>query len=70
MAKKGEYDYDYSLGKEWIKCKCPTCETIHKLKMAWIGNGQPRKLCIKCKKSNDTYETSFPGVIFDTGGTL
>lgn len=50
----GILDYDLDFSKEippnkMIECKCPRCERIYKKKVAWVGNGMPRKICEKCK---------------------
>ena len=47
--KKTPYEETgHSSGREWVKCKCPLCETIYKRRMRFTGNGMPRKYCYFC----------------------
>ncbi len=36
--------------KKGIKCICPKCARVHKMKMIWTGRGIPRKYCLICLK--------------------
>jgi hypothetical protein len=32
-----------------VKCRCPKCGSIHRMKMLWTGRGTPKKFCPPCK---------------------
>ena len=32
-----------------VKCICPKCGSVHKMKFLWTGRGTPRKYCLLCK---------------------
>lgn len=36
--------------RKWIKCICPKCGGVHKIKFIWTGRGVPRKYCSICVK--------------------
>jgi hypothetical protein len=31
------------------ECFCPKCRRVHKMKIRFIGRGQPRKFCPSCR---------------------
>ena len=32
-----------------VKCVCPKCGAIHRMKLVWTGRGKPKKFCPPCK---------------------
>jgi Zn ribbon nucleic-acid-binding protein len=41
----------HQLDAQPTTCICPICREFHELKLHWIGNGIPRKFCLKCRQN-------------------
>ena len=54
--EKHRHGQDYmDSGKKTVACKCPRCESYHKVFIQWAGRGMPRIFCAACRQRVNTY---------------